>query len=570
MSLTSIIAAVALIAILVFIHESGHFVVAKLCGVRVDVFSFGFGRRLFGVQIGDTDYRLSLLPFGGYVRMAGADAFGYGEGEDEEAPPVEGPDSFQRRPVWQRLIILAAGPLFNLALPLFVFTGLYMLGEPQPAAVVGTVHADTVVAEAGLLEGDRVLSVDGRATATWRDVIDALNDADADMTLEVERGGRTLTVVLPAPSKDSALPYGLSHQRLDQVAGVWDSASPAGKAGVRTGDAILAVNGQDTPSWADVARGLAASGATAELLVSGPDGRRAVTLRRDEGWRPLATGARVGPDEVWGLANGTLFIGSVGDSIKKDSTDILAGCRPAAEEPPSPARSAGLQEGDRFVSMNGKPVSSWGHVLAAVGGTMVGAGETAEAKPLDVEVARDGKLVSLQLQPQVIRDTNALGEYYYRPILGVVRLGGYDEGVQTRVYYGFGDASSMAFKETALIGGAILAQIGKLITGEAAVQKSLGGPVEMFRQAGHAAERGPFDWARLMAMLSISLGIVNFLPVPLLDGGHILFYAVEAVRGRPLSLSLRERVQQVGLLFLVLLMLSVLVFDIQRIFEGPG
>ena len=172
--------------------------------------------------------------------------------------------------------------------------------------------------------------------------------------------------------------------------------------------------------------------------------------------------------------------------------------------------------------------------------------------------------------PAVIRDTYVTGQYYFRPILGVIRLGGHVDGEMVRIYYSLPAAFEQATVETTATGAFILAHIGKLITGEAAVKKSLGGPVEMFRQAGNAAERGLFDWARLLGMLSISLGVVNLLPVPVLDGGQILFHAVEGIRGRPLSLAIRERVQQIGLLFLVLLMLSVLVFDIQRIFEGPG
>ena len=141
------------------------------------------------------------------------------------------------------------------------------------------------------------------------------------------------------------------------------------------------------------------------------------------------------------------------------------------------------------------------------------------------------------------------------------------DGPKVRVYYSFGDAVARAWHETKTLSGYVIEQIGKLVTGAAAVQKSLGGPVEMVRQASSAAEQGIFVWARLMGMLSISLGIINLLPVPVLDGGQFLFYAVEGLRGRPLSLAIRERAQQVGVLFLVLLMMSVLFFDIRRLFE---
>ena len=212
-------------------------------------------------------------------------------------------------------------------------------------------------------------------------------------------------------------------------------------------------------------------------------------------------------------------------------------------------------------------VESWGDVLSGVKSTMDGDGSEATARSMKVEVIRAGEVVSVDLTPTVIRDTNALGRYYYRPVLGVVRMGGFVEGPTTRVYYSFPDAASRAVTETKALTGYILEQIGKLVTGGAAVQKSLGGPVEMVRQASKAADEGLFRWARLMGMLSISLGIINLLPVPALDGGQFLFYAIEGLRGRPLGLAIRERAQQIGVLFLVLLMLSVLVFDLRRLFE---
>jgi regulator of sigma E protease len=134
-----------------------------------------------------------------------------------------------------------------------------------------------------------------------------------------------------------------------------------------------------------------------------------------------------------------------------------------------------------------------------------------------------------------------------------------------RRYYAFPDAITRATKESVALGGFIFEHLGRLFTGEAAFEKSVGGPVEMVRQAAIAAEEGIFHWARLMGGLSISLGIINFLPVPVLDGGQFLFYLLEGIRGRPLSLALRERAQQVGVLMIVLLMLTVLVTDIHRL-----
>lgn len=568
MSITSIVAAVALIATLVFIHELGHFVIAKACGVRVTVFSIGFGRRLFGFERGGTDYRFSLLPFGGYVQMAGADPFGYqDELEDLDDPST----SFQNRPVWQRLAVLAAGPVFNLILPIIVFTGLLMAGEPQPAAVVGTVDPDSPADRAGLWSGDEIRAVGGQPLSTWKQLGDRLATIDAGpVALDVLRDGQPLTLTMDMPPHGSGVDLGLGHERVDTILGVADPASPAGKAGLRTGDRVLSVDGAHVKDWTAVIRGLSAAGDRVTLEVTADGVERKVTLVADPAWTPVSPVLAEAPEARWGVETASLYIGSVGETVDDGSSDLLAGCRPGSSEPPSPAFEAGLRRGDRFLSLDGKPVRAWGDVLDNVRGTMQGSGGEATARPIAIDVVRDGQIVPISLTPTVIRDTDPFGEYYYRPILGVVRLGSYVEGETTRVYYPFPVAARQAVAETWGLGTFIVGHIGKLLTGEAAVKKSLGGPVEMFRQAGNAAERGLFDWARLMGMLSISLGVVNLLPVPVLDGGQILFYAVEGIRGRPLSLALRERVQQVGLLFLVLLMLSVLVFDIQRIFEGPG
>lgn len=557
----NIFAAVGMIAILVFIHEFGHFIVAKACGVHVTVFSIGFGRRVWGFEHRGTDYRLSVLPFGGYVQMAGADPFGTGEEDDDL---LDDPSrAFLRRPVWQRLLVVSAGPAFNLALPLVLFTGLLMAGEPQPSNELGTVERDGVAAAAGVKSGDKVVAVDGQPTDTWNAIAKRLIAWETGPhKLTVDRDGAQRTIDIEFDS-ESKIGLGMSHLRPDAVAGVDDPSSPAGLAGVTTGDEIVKVGGTDVEDWVGLSRALVGSGSRVDLELA--DGRT-VWMEASE-WRPHDPRLMNSSTAAWGLTPTTIFVGDVGETVAKDSTDLLAGCRPSVSTPPAPAFEAGLRSGDRFLRLDGTLVRSWADVIGGVAGTMDGEGESATARPMRVEVVRAGKVVDIELTPTVIRDTNALGRYYFRPVLGVMRMGALADGPRTRVYYGFGPASARAWDETTRLSGYVIEQIGKLVTGAAAVQKSLGGPVEMVRQASSAAEQGIFVWARLMGMLSISLGIINLLPVPALDGGQFLFYAVEGLRGRPLSLAIREKAQQIGVLFLVLLMMSVLFFDLRRLFE---
>ena len=561
------LAAVSLIAILVFIHEFGHFVVAKACGVHVIVFSIGFGRRIVGFQHGGTDYRLSLLPFGGYVKMAGADPFGYGEEDDDI---LDDPSrAFLRRPVWQRLLVVSAGPVFNLILPVVVFTVLLMAGEPQPAAVVGGVVRDSLAAQIDLRAGDRIHALDGAEIPTWGKLVRGIAGLEAGShTLSIERGDRAHELVLEWPEdKVGTANLGLTQLRPSTVVGVDDPRSPAGMARLETGDKILEVNGREVRDWVAINRAMSAVDGPLVVRFEREGERHETQLQgKAPGWLPRSSGPWSGAASK-GLVPASLFLGEVGERVNRDSTDLFAGCRPSVTQAPAPAHEGGLLAGDRFYRLDGRAVESWGDVLSGVKGTMVGEGAEATARHIQVEVIRDGSIVSVDLTPTVIRDTDLLGRYYYRPVLGVARLGGFVEGPTTRVYYSFPDAVSRAGTETMVLTRYILEQIGKLVTGGAAVQKSLGGPVEMVRQARKAADEGIFRWARLMGMLSISLGIINFLPVPVLDGGQFLFYAIEGLRGRPLSLAVRERAQQLGVLFLVLLMLSVLIFDLRRLFE---
>lgn len=556
----NILAAVVLIAVLVIIHEFGHFVVAKACGVAVPVFSIGFGRRLVGFEFGGTDYRISALPFGGYVRMAGADAHGYVDEEDELEDPSKG---FLARPLWQRILVILAGPVFNLVLPVVVLTVLFMAGEPQQSTRVGNVVEGSPVAQAGLLPGDRILAVDGTETPASAELYDAVAaiEEGSEVELRVERDGSeaALRLVVPASLDETGL--GLSLMSHDTMVGVSDPASPAGLAGVATGDRVRAVGEEPVRDWVELNEALAAVESTAELELEDAEGaRRRVSLSASS-WTPTTLGRTAAPAERWGLASALLFVEKVQETVS-DENGFLGKLRPSPAGTRAPAHLAGIQPGDHLLAVDGRPLARWGDVTRSIRDSMVGEGPEAEARPVEVALMREGKLLRLEMTPRIIEHTNAVGRFEVRPIIGVSAMGGYAEPEQVRRYYAPGPAVKRAVEETTLLAGHIVDQLGKLVTGEAAFDKSVGGPVEMVRQASKAAEAGIFHYARLMGMLSLSLGIVNLLPVPVLDGGQLLFFVLEAVRGRPVSVAMRERALQIGVLVMVLLMLAVLVKDV--------
>ena len=561
----SFLSAFVLIAILVFIHEFGHFIVAKACGVHCKVLSIGYGKRLIGFEWGGTDYRLSMLPFGGYVLMAGADPFGTAEADDDIPDEL----SFMKKPVWKRLLIVAAGPAFNLILPIVCFTALLMGGEKQPGPSIGEVEWGTPAHNAGLIAGDNILQINGVETPSWSIVYKQLQRLEAGkygMLIEREGQKKKLRFRIREAKNGEPEDFGIQYLRKDTEIGVDDPRSPAGLGGLQTQDVILSVNGTSVQDYPALLRELKKAQNILTLEVERKEEKRTLEIKANPAWKPTGSTEFSGLDLRWGIYPATVFIDEVAETITVDESGFLS--MVGGNEEQSPAYLKGLKPGDRFSKIDGMVIRSWGDVLEKISDSMEGDGEAAKTRLVKLELVRAGELKTIEMLPKMIRDTNITGEYRYRPILGTTRAGGYAPGPTVRQKHSFDVAISRATKETGMIIGFIVKQIGKLITGEASVSKNVGGPVEIVRQASEAAEDGLYSWIQLMSMLSISLGVVNLIPFPVLDGGQLLFYSLEAIRGKPLPLRFRERAQQIGVLFLFLLMLFVLVFDINRWLGG--
>ncbi|MEC8423342.1 MAG: site-2 protease family protein, partial [Myxococcota bacterium] len=412
-------------------------------------------------------------------------------------------------------------------------------------------------------------SVGAAETPTMAKVLKAAAALDAGahpLVVEGRDGLRELTLTVP---EDGLPGLGVASGRPSAVVGVDDPGSPAGRAGIRTGDTVLSVDDTVVDDWVDLQHALVASTGPVNLVIEDAQGsQREARVTPDAAYAPVGFARPDAPSAAWGLLPAEIFVDSVSSSVQ-DEGGVFTGCAPAPPPPPSPAQLAGVADGDRFLTIDHQPIEGWSDVIDRVAGSLEGEGESARVRALRVELVRDGNIVALELTPRVVETTNAFGDFVSRPMIGVYRLGGTVGGPQVREYYALPDAVSRSVDETLWLGTMMVEQIGKLVTGEASVRKSVGGPVEMVRQASAAAQRGIFEYARLMGILSISLGIVNLLPVPVLDGGQLLFFFLEAIRGRPVSVALRERAQQLGVIFMVLLMISVLVMDLQKLF-GEG
>lgn len=239
--LISTAAFIAVLGVLVFVHEFGHYAVAKLCGVRVEVFSLGFGKRIWGFRRGDTDYRISILPLGGYVKMAGENPLESRTGD---------PGEFTSHPRWQRFLIAVAGPAMNIVFAIVVLTAVYMIHDEEPMfidqpAVISSVAPDSPAEKAGIQAGDKIVQLEGSTNPTWQVVLDkiAMNPRQP-VSVTVERGGKPLSLtVVPKPvGKDQTGSIGVFPEEPILAAAV-SPGSPAEKAGVREGDELAGLNG---------------------------------------------------------------------------------------------------------------------------------------------------------------------------------------------------------------------------------------------------------------------------------------------------------------------------------------
>lgn len=419
---------ILVLGVLIFVHEFGHFYFAKRAGVGVEKFSIGFGPKIAAFTRGETEYRIGLIPLGGYVKMVGDNPEEEKSGSDKE---------FLSRPIRDRLAIVAAGPVVNVIMALLLMPIVYMLGVQVPAFIV-------------------------------------------------ER----------------------------PVIGYVVPGSPAAEAGLQAGDEIVSINGEKTPHWESVLSN----------TIAEPGKRVEIGVVR--GGAKMSVPVRLGTDET----------GAASFGVQPPAPPVVG-----KVTPDSAAAAAGLQPGDVVVSINGQAVSHWAAMADRI--------QQNGASPLALVLRRGGAEQSLTITPQLDEDSG-------RPLLGIQR----DEPLVTQ-QYGFFAAVGEGVRRVWMMTSQTFQILGKLLTGQLSV-KTLGGPIRIAQATSAAAESGLADVLTLMAFLSLQLGIMNLLPFPILDGGHILFMGIEAVRRRPLSRKALEISNQIGFVLLVTLMLVVTKNDI--------
>ena len=434
---TDIFAAIIVLGIIIVIHELGHFLVAKFFKIRVDTFSIGFGPRLVGFRYGETDYRISVFPLGGYVRMAGAIPTDAATGS---------PHEFLSKPKWQRFLVAAAGPAMNVVLAVALLTGLFMVGAEVPAfsegdAFIGTVDRGSAAEAAGLQSGDRIVRIDGKVRPNWEEVDARIaTNAGRKLAVAVDRNGKLIETFM----------------------------TPVKQGRSETGNAGLYPHYQETN--------------VIERIV-----------------------------------------------------------------PESPAQAAGLQPGDAITSVNGVEINA--PSARAVRDSIQSVPETQEVFPL--AFVRNGELHEVRMSRILKADQQIVGiEGFVTPTVTIKEnfTGALNRSIDKNIEYG-----TLIFQV-----------LGKLVKREVPM-KAVDGPIGIVRVAGQSYKAGLAPLLMLMAMISLNLGVMNLLPIPILDGGVMLMLIVEGVMGQDLSLAAKERIVQFGFVFLVLMTAVVLYNDISKL-----
>ena len=429
--MTSLLAFLFVLGILVFVHELGHFLAARRIGVRVITFSLGFGPKLLSFTRGDTEYAVSAIPLGGYVKMAG---------ENPEDTQTGAPDEFMSKSKWERFQVLVMGPVMNLGLAWLVMAAVLYQGAQVPAfdrvaTVIGKVTPKSVAEQAGFRPGDRIVAVDGTAVANWEDFSMAvLPKAGLPVTVDVERDGQR----------------------------------------------------------------------TSHAMTAGSVGK---------------------------FAMGEIGVAPV---LYPQIFEI---------NPGEPAQQAGLQPGDLVVSASGETNPKQERVIELI--------RSHENQPLALEVDRGGQRVAVTVQP---KKTD-----------GVVRIGAKIAGMPVDIIDpGPIEALKLSATQNWDWTKQIVKTLGGLFTRSTSV-KQLMGPVAIGQLSGDAVERGWTELFGLMAMISLNLGLLNLMPVPVLDGGHILIMGLEGIARRDFSMQVKEKMLIGGFVVLMMLMVTVIYNDLTRV-----
>ncbi len=536
---------VVLVGVLVFVHELGHFLAARVSGVKVLQFSLGFGPRIFGFRLGGTEYRVGILPLGGFVKMLGED-------HDDSVSASDKGKAFVSQSLGKRALIVLAGPLLSLLFPLFLYFVLFLGQSTLTPPVIGTVVAG-LPADGKLLPNDRILSINGQEIFSFQQVREVIAESPAiSLRFRVKRGDSEQTVSITPQSVKIEQPLdvieyggrvGITASFPLAVIAVRHGRSPAAQAGLRTFDIVTSYAGRPVRRWSELERLLGLSrGSTVPVSYLRPSPVNAAL-------NGLCDLAVLEPS----LAMVTSEPGE-GDVLSR--TGIEVPDLYVADVPSdSPEYAMGLRRGDKILGVDGITPASWEAVREALFDN--------PTRQHTLSFQHEGREVvgAFVLDREEI--TDEFGQRFRRPAfrsthwVPAVSEPPIDNPNPIR----------WAFRNAVIETGRALSflslSIVRVIQGRLPAS-SVGGPLAIYDATRSTATDGSAGFLRLMALISINLGLLNLLPIPTLDGGHLMFYLYELVRRKPLALRARRLASLAGLVMLLSLMAFAIKNDLQR------
>ena len=536
---------VILVSVLIFVHELGHFAFAKAFGVKVLTFSLGFGPKILRLRGRETEYCISLLPLGGYVKMLEA-------AKSDHVMPEDRKRTFESLPVYKRAIVVLAGPLMNLVFPVLLYFSVFINAGPFPPPTVGIVFPNHA-AYGKLLPGDRVMSINGEDIGTF----DELNrivvkSPGKPLRFKVFRDNKHVEVEITPEEKVQRDELdivrregtiGIGSSAPAPVIGVPSPDSPAHRAKLKTFDVVTSVGGKPVRRFMDLEA----------LLMENPGETMPVTYLR-----PTSV-----PNALGGLADIAVFeAGVVALTPDPAGTDLLgrtgielADLYVAVVPEDSYLYKAGLRPGDKIVRLDRETLPAWSTLRERLGAT--------RDDPHHFVVSRDGREVSGTFQ---IRRENFTDEHgqtfvnYVLPIRNWIPLAP-EQKVEHPAPIRY--ALEKAVQETLDVTRFLMVAIIRLAQGRLSL-KSLSGPITIYEIAGEEGRKGVDHFIWVMALISINLGLLNLLPIPVLDGGHFMFFTIEALLRRPVPLRVREIAHIVGMAILVSLIVLAFKNDVEK------
>lgn len=535
-----ILATIIFLGILVAVHEFGHFIVGKLGGIAVEIFSLGFGPVLLQVKRGETSYRLSAIPLGGFVKF-------YGTTPSEPVPDAVKGREYHRAPVWIRMLTIAAGPFANFVLAAVAFALIGMNGIEHPKAIVGELMPGSPAEKAGLEVGDSFITIDGQSILNWRDLRDIIADKPGEninLRVQKKNGEEKILSVVPEPYENEYLGktqgrIGISPNALPPILTI--ASEEARAKGFQTGDEILRIKTGFKETEIDYFRYIDEK---LSALAAQTDSETITFIVRN------SLDEKAAEREIsYQTREITQISGSIVTSLGLESSELTIA------EVDKEKNDNALVFGDRIVAWNEQQIDS----IFVLSELMT----SNESEKIDLTVDRAGELITVQpkLKRVEVQKLEGKSTIYTLP---VKFLGGLEQGeLVTEQYSNPFSALAYGISETitqaATIGGAVIG----LFTGDMPL-KALGGPIAIAKVASDSVKLGLVPFLTLLALISINLGLLNLVPIPVLDGGQMVMVATEGVLRRPLPEAAIEGYQKIGFVMILAVIAMVTYNDLGR------